>query len=405
MAKKAAKPIFIPGTNQTFASASAAAKALGINSGNIYSVLAGRRKTAGGYTFGYMSNRKVYIPELGQAFDTIKSAARAVRVSPKKALKGLEGRSGSAIGGFHFTYADASKMETAAPSAPSAPSAPTTRKKRNAKKAERIKEHRVKQQQRKQRQKQKEDIRAKEREESAKQHKLKEQRKRLGDSYKNYETAKEELRKYILKINQQIDEYIKLNPALVYYHPAAPAVFGMTRYVGGNLGPYDIPYFDEDMSKFALPEDANKETTDKLTDRMNLLQKRLKIESEQKGRNFFDMNLAEQNRRMLALEFFKTTGHEDEMDAYAYMIWDIIDVIQRSNRFEEMGSDLIFQMVSDAMQGNIDPKILEQFIDDLDAWMSGNGSQDELDDILAELDGTYTKKKGYSVFDDDEGWF
>lgn len=401
-----AKSIFIPGTSMQFPSVSAAAKALRVNSGNIYSVLSGRRKTAGGYQFGYTSNRTIYIPETGRTFSNIKDAAKSVGVGAKKAIKGLEGRSGSAIGGYHFTYADASKISPLSAGTAEAVPAKRTKKSRSTKKQERIKQQRTKQQQRQERQRQKEAVRSQERAESAKRHKNRERSRRLGESYKNYETARNTLKKYVESINKMIDAYIKVSPALVYYHQATPAVFGMQMYIGYDYGAYDIPYFDETLKKFDLPENATREETEKLTERMQLLYDRLKKEAEQKDRNFFNMLNAEQNQRTLAFEFFGTTGHEDDMDKYAYMIWDIIDTINRSNAYEELGSDLIFRMVSDAMQGDVEPQVLEQFIDDLDGWMQRNGSEDELDEILSELDGTYQPKKGFSVFDDnvEEGW-
>lgn len=408
MARKV-KPVFIPGTPMQFPSASAAAKALGINPGNIYSVLAGRRKTAGGYQFGYTSNRTIYIPETGHTFSDIKSAAQSVRVSPKKAVKGLEGRTGSAIGGYHFTYVDASKVNPLYYSADTTETVPAkkTKNKRITKKQERIKQQRMKQKQRQERQRQKEFVRSQERAESAAQHKKQEQIKNLGEALTNYNQTRNELKQYLESVNNQIEEYMKVSPYQIYYHTATPAVMGLQMYTGYVYATGNITLFDATLSKFDLPEDLtdiSKSALDKVTKRMQMLYQRLKTESTRKGSSFFDMNIAEQNRTMLAFEFFKTTGHEDDMDKYSYMIWDIIDVINRSNRYPEMGSDLIFNMVSDAMQGDIDPDTLDRFIQDLDGWMQRNGSEEELNEILSELDGTYTPKKGYSVFDDEDGW-
>lgn len=404
------KPVFIPGTNMQFASASAAAKALGINPGNIYSVLAGRRQTAGGYQFGYTDNRTIYIPETGRTFSDIKSAAQSVKVSPKKAVKGLEGRTGSAIGGYHFTYADASRISPPS-SAGTAKAVPARSKKQNrrTKKQERIKQQRTKQQQRQERQRKKEAIRSQERAESAARHKKQEDAKRLRESIAGYNQAHEELKQYIESVNKKIEEYIKVSPSLIYYHTATPAVMGLQMYTGYVTTSSGITLFDDSLSKFALPEDLtdiSKSELDKITKRMQMLYQRLKAESTRKGSSFFDMNIAEQNRTMLAFEFFKTTGHEDDMDKYAYLIWDIIDIINRSNKYPEMGSDLIFNMVSDAMQGDIDPDTLDRFIQDLDGWMQRNGSEEELEEILSEMDGTYQPKAGFSVFDDDDetGW-
>ena len=397
------KPVFIVGTGQTFPSASAAAKALGINPGNLYSVLAGRRKTAGGHQFGYAANRAVSVSKKGETkiYSNIEAAAKAVHANVSKVDRLVSGGINKTVKGYEFSYVDASRVASSA-AAPAAPAAPAA-----SKKQERIKNRRSKKQQKRQRAAEKESKRQAEREASAKKHQRDEQLKNLGESYFNYNKSKSILQRYMQKINDQIDKYIDVNPALLYYNHSTPAVLGMQMYTGYNYGPYDIPYFDTSMAKFALPDDIgdiNPDDVQKLADRMQLIDERLVAESTRKGSSFFDINVAEQNRTMLALEFFKNTGHENELDEYAYMIWDILDVISRANQFKELGSDLIFNMVSDAMQGNIDKNTLEDFIDHIDNWMSSGGSEDELDDILSELDGTYNKPKGFSVFDDDWGW-
>lgn len=400
---KQSRPVFVPGTNLQYPSASAAAKALGINAGNIYSVLSGKRKSAGGYQFGYTANRAVYIPETGKAYNSIHAAARAVRANQAKVERIVSNNLNKTVKGYHFTYIDASKLK---PASIGSTEQATPKRTRDSKKQERIKAQREKQQKKQERKRQKEAIRNQERAESAKQHKKQELINRLGESYKSYQSARNTLQKYVESINKMIDEYTKISPALVYYHQATPAVFGMQLYIGYDYGSYDIPYFDETLKKFELSENITKSETDKITEKMQLLYDRLKKEAEQKGRNFFDTINAEQNRTALAFEFFKTTGHEDDMDKYAYMIWDIIDVINRSTEYEELGSDLIFNMVSDAMKGDIDPQTLEQFINDLDGWMQNNGSEDELNEILSELYGTYQSPRGFSIFDDDaeDGW-
>lgn len=405
---KNAKPIFIPGTNMQYPSALSASKALGVNVGNIYSVLAGRRKTAGGYKFSYTSNRVIYIKETGRAFSDIKSAAQSVKVSTKKAVKGLQGRTGSAIGGYHFTYEDSSKISpfSSTGTAETVP-AKKTKKKRSTKKQERIKQQRAKQKQRKERQRQKESVRSQERAKSAARRKKQEQIKKLGESLKNYNQAKNELKRYIDTVNKQIKAYMQVSPYQIYYHTATPAVMGLQMYTGYVTTSSGITLFDDSLSKFDIPDDLtgiSKSELDKRTRLMQILYQRLNAETTRKDSNFFDINIAEQNRTMLAFEFFKTTGHEDDMDKYAYMIWDIIDIISRSNQYPEMGSDLIFNMVSDTMQGDVDPDTLDRFVQDLSGWMDRNGNPSELDEILAELDDAYTPPKGYSVFDDEDGW-
>lgn len=402
------KPVFVVGTGQTFPSASAAAKALGINPGNLYSVLAGRRKTAGGYKFGYASNRAVSVSKNGETkiYSSVEAAAKAVHANVSKVDRLVSGGINKTVKGYEFSYVDASRISAGANVVSSSPAAPKTKNRKSNKTAQ-IKAHKAKKQQKQQRTAERSAKRKAEREEAAKRIQRETQLKNMGESYFNYSKSRSNLKAYMHKVNEQIDKYIELNPALLYYNQATPAIMGLQMYTGYETGAYDITYFQEDLEKFNLPEDLSELSPDdleKMADTMDLLTQRMQAEAEQKGRSFFDVELAEKNRTALAFEFFGTTGHEDDLDEYAYMIWDILDIIQRTNQYEEIGSDLIFNVVSDAMKGGIDHNTLETFIGHIDNWMSSGGDQNELDEILSELDGTYQSPRGFSVFDDDWGW-
>ena len=404
------KPVFIVGTGQTFPSASAAAKALGINPGNLYSVLAGRRKTAGGYQFGYAANRAVSVSKNGETkiYSSVEAAAKSVHANVSKVDRLVSGGINKTVKGYEFSYVDASRVSAGANVVSSSVAAPVAKpKNRKSNKTAQIKAHRAKKQQKQQRTAEREAKRQAERQEAAKRIQRETQLKNMGESYFNYSKARSNLQIYINKVNEQIDKYIEINPALLYYNQATPAVMGLQMYTGYETGAYDITYFDEDLKKFDFPEDLSELSADdlqKMADTMNLLTQRMQAEAEQKGRSFFDVELAEKNRTDLAFEFFGTTGHEDDLDEYAYMIWDIIDILQRANEYADLGSEQIFNIVQDAMKGGIDHNTLETFIGDLDNWMSSGGDQSELDEILSELDGTYDAPRGFSVFDDDWGW-
>ena len=404
------KPVFIVGTGQTFPSASAAAKALGINPGNLYSVLAGRRKTAGGYQFGYAANRAVSVSKNGETkiYSSVEAAAKAVHANVSKVDRLVSGGINKTVKGYEFSYVDASRVSSGTNVVSSSVAAPAPKpNNRKSNKTAQIKAHRAKKQQKQQRTAEREAKRQAERQEAAKRIQRETQLKNMGESYFNYSKARSNLQLYMNKVNEQIDKYIEINPALLYYNQATPAVMGLQMYTGYETGAYDITYFDEDLKKFDFPEDLSELSADdlqKMADTMDLLKQRMQAEAEQKGRSFFDVNLAEQNRTDLAFEFFKTTGHENDMDEYAYMIWDILDIIQRANEYEDLGSEIVFRTISDAMQGGVDHNTLETFIGHLDNWMSSGGDQAELDEILSELDGTYESPRGFSVFDDDWGW-
>lgn len=405
-----AKEIFIPGTNMTFKSVSAAAKALGVNSGNISSVLSGRRKTAGGYSFGYASNRVVYVPEKNATYESVQAAAKATKVSTSRAEHIASSGINKTVKGYHFTYADATKLTNTIGTAAETTTTnkPKNKKSRAKNKREKIQQHKEKKAEVEARRQQKEEARKKEKEESAKKHTREEQLKSYGESYFRYKNARSELESYVKKVNEQLDKYIDENPELLYYHKNAPAVLGLQMYTGFEYSQYDIPYFDEKLSKFELPENLDGFSADDMNEiarKMEIITDRLQKEAERKNDSFFDMENAYKNRTDFAFEFYKNTGHENDLDQYAYMIWDILDVLERANQYVDLGSETVFEKVSDAMKNNIDKETLETFIHDLDDWMSRNGSQDELDEILSELDGTSSPDgEWFSVFDDDWGW-
>lgn len=404
------KPVFIVGTGQMFPSASAAAKSLGINPGNLYSVLAGRRKTAGGYQFGYAANRAVSVSKNGETkiYSSVEAAAKSVHANVSKVDRLVSGGINKTVKGYEFSYVDASRVSSVDNVVSSSAAAPAPKpKNRKSNKTAQLKAHRAKKQQKQQRTAEREAKRQAEREEAAKRIQRETQLKNMGESYFNYSKARSNLQNYMHKVNEQIDKYIEINPALLYYNQATPAVMGLQMYTGYETGAYDITYFKEDLEKFNLPEDLSELSPDdlqKMADKMDLLAQRMQAEAEQKKRSFFDIELAEKNRTDLAFEFYKVTGHENDMDEYAYMIWDILDIIQRANEYEDLGSEIVFRTISDAMQGGVDHNTLETFIGHLDNWMSSGGDQDELDEILSELDGTYESPRGFSVFDDDWGW-
>lgn len=381
-----AKPIFIPGTNQTFKSTAAAAKALGIDAGNITKVLRGKRKTAGGYSFGYVSNRTIYIPETGQTFSSVKAAAKSVKVSPKKVEHIIENNVGKTVGGYHFEYADASKITPASDNRPSA----APKKNRKAKKQTRQKQHRQKKQAKFERQQQKEEQR---RQERKKIHKDKPwYDKVLSPEEAAYVKARQELKDYLQKVNDKIAEYKARHKYYIYYNQSAPGVLGLQLIIGGT----ENEYFDTSLSKFG-PSDPSAEALQEATEQLKRLKERIEAETNKANGRFWNISIASGNRQAFALEFNITTT---QMDEYAYLLWDMFYIFAKSNQAEELGSDKVYNAVRDAMQGGIPAYKLSEFLENIDAYMNGSKIQ-ELEDIFAILD-------GYEPPDDsvwnDEGW-
>ena len=382
MPKRNLKPVFLVGTNQTYPSISAAAKALGISVSSVSKVVSGKVPSVKGYRLGALSDRVIKVAETGEEFTSPVQAARKLGVKAKKVSSLLSSGANQTTGGYHFVYDVASPNRT--PTQTQQAGTATKPKNKKQRKAEK---------------------QAKRRSKPAKndaEREAKRKARELRTVIKQYNQTRDSLYRYVKTINDMIDEYNKANPALIYYHPAAKYVFGLQPLIGYGDGMHfddSLKRFDYDLSK------DGKEEIAKLTEMMEMRLDRLITETTLKGKNFFDMTTAWQTRTTWADEFFKTPGHENDLDKYAHMLWDILLILERANEYKELGSDLLFNEISDAMQGDIDPDDLQRFMDRIEYWMDNNGDQDDLDEILQELHMGYTPKPGYSVFDDDDGWW
>lgn len=382
MPKRNLKPVFLVGTNQTYPSISAAAKALGISVSSVSKVVSGKVPSVKGYRLGALSDRVIKVTETGEEFTSPVQAARKLGVKAKKVSSLLSSGANQTTGGYHFVYDVASPNRT--PTQTQQAGTATKPKNKKQRKAEK---------------------QAKRRSKPAKndaEREAKRKARELRTVIKQYNQTRDSLYRYVKTINDMIDKYNKANPALIYYHPAAKYVFGLQPLIGYGDGMHfddSLKRFDYDLSK------DGKERIEELTKMMEMRLDRLITETTLKGKNFFDMTTAWQTRTTWADEFFKTPGHENDLDKYAHMLWDILLILERANEYKELGSDLLFNEISDAMQGDIDPDDLQRFMDRIEYWMDNNGDQDDLDEILQELHMGYTPKPGYSVFDDDDGWW
>ena len=382
MPKRTEKPVFLIGTSQTYPSIAAAAKALGVSASGVSKVVSGKIPSIKGYRLGALSDRVIKVIETGEEFTSPVQASRKLGVKEKKVSSLLSSGANQTTGGYHFVYDVASPNGTPTQTRQAGTSTkPKNKKQRKA-------EKRAKRQAEPER-------RAKERE-------AKRKARELRAVIKQYDKTRDSLFQYVKTVNDMIDKYNKVNPALIYYHPAAKDVFGLQPLIGYGDGLHfdaSLQWFDYDLSK------DDKERIEELTKMMDMRLDRLITETTQKGKNFFDMTTAWQTRTTWADEFFKTPGHENDLDKYAHMLWDILLILERANEYKELGSDLLFNEISDAMQGDIDPDELNRFMERIEYWMDNDGDQDDLDEILQELHMNYTPKQGYSVFDDDDGWW
>ena len=382
-----AKEIFIPGTNMSFPSVSAASKALGINAGNISSVLAGRRKSAGGYKFGYTSNRTIYIPETGQTFNDIKSAAKSVNVGTKKAVKGLEGRSGSAIGGYHFEYADITKVSQNKIGTSEAASSVYSRRKKNKK--TRAKEKREKRKQQKTKktvtvaQKTETDYAKQQRQEQKDRAAYKRAKKKAD----KVTSSMDELTNLLQRVNEQLELYY--DNKMMGYSRAAQDVAEFQNYLGTTEdGLFDLS--DENikyLSETYTPEDVYQ------------WKKQIEDEINSKEGKFWDLKGQMEEREHYALQFNIPIG---QLDDIADLLPDLWDVLELANTKQKKGSkvDGTWDTIKDAVQGTITRDAMASLIDNLRQFWSGNRTR-QLDEILADLN-QYKSNPSPLMMDDDE---
>lgn len=388
-----AKPIFIPGTNQQFASAAAAAKALGIDAGNISKVLKGKRKTAGGYTFGYASNRTIYIPETGQTFGSIQTAAKAVRVSPKKAEQILENNVGKTVGGYHFEYADASKI---IPVSASDSRSSATSKNRKAKKQARQQQKRQKKQAKFDLQQQRAAKKQTERAASSARQSRKQQERidQIKSNYAAYVKHQQtesllsnevkELRSLMKRINAQLKKYQDEN--MMGYSRVAQDVEEFQNYLGITKdGMFDTS--DENMLN--LMEDWSEE---ELTHFKN----QLSAETDKQNGLFWNIKKQIQERAKYATQFGLAP---EELDAYVDLLpelWKIFEQARHYSMYEKVGQ-YMWTEIKNSVKSGISPQELQRVMDELSKW-DGSSSK-ELQETLGELEESISLE---SIFDDDE---
>lgn len=371
------KPVFIVGTGQTFPSASAAAKALGINPGNLYSVLAGRRKTAGGYKFGYASNRAVSVSKNGETkiYSSIEAAAKAVHANPNKIDSIVSGRVKKTVKGYEFSYVDASKVSSSAP-----PSEKITSKKRRTK----SKKVRKSREQSRQNPTQKQIDYAEAQRKAQRERAEYKRNKRQADKITS---SMDELTNLLQRVNEQLELYY--DNKMMGYSRAAQDVAEFQNYLGTTEdGLFDLS--DENiryLSETYTPEDVYQ------------WKKQIEDEINSKEGKFWDLKGQMEEREHYALQFNIPIG---QLDDIADLLPDLWDVLELANTKQKKGSkvDGTWDTIKDAVQGTITRDAMTSLIDNLRQFWSGNRTR-QLDEILADLN-QYKANPSPLMMDDDE---
>lgn len=357
------KPVFIVGTGQMFPSASAAAKALGINPGNLYSVLAGRRKTAGGYKFGYAANRAVSVSKNGETkiYSSLESAAKAVHANPNKIDSIVSGRVKKTVKGYEFSYVDASKVSSSAP-----PSEKITSKKRRTKTKSKKGRKAREESRQKPTQKQIEyaDAQRKSQRERAEYKRNKRQADKMTSSI-------DDLKRLLSRVNDQLSKYY--DESMMGYSRAAQDVAEFQNYLGSTEnGLFDLT--DENLSDIAenyTPEE--------------IMQWKKQIEDEinNKGGKFWDLKGQLEEREHYATQFNIPIGQIDDI---ADLLPDLWDVLALANTKQSKGSkiDGTWDRIKDAVQGTVTRDAMIKLIDNLKKFWNGDRSR-QLTEILSDL--------------------
>lgn len=356
------KPVFIVGTGQTFPSASAAAKALGINPGNLYSVLAGRRKTAGGYKFGYAANRAVSVSKNGhtQVYSNLVAAAKAVKANPAKVENIVSGGVDKTVKGYSFSYVDASKVSSSAP-----PS-----EKINSKKQRRTKSKKGRKAREQSRQKptQKQIDYAEAQRKSQRERADYKRNKRQADKITS---SIDDLKRLLSRVNDQLSKYY--DESMMGYSRAAQDVAEFQNYLGSTEnGLFDLT--DENLADIAenyTPED--------------IMQWKKQIEDEinNKGGKFWDLKGQLEEREHYATQFNIPIGQIDDI---ADLLPDLWDVLALANTKQSKGSkiDGTWYSIKDAVQGTVTRDAMIKLIDNLKKFWNGDRSR-QLTEILSDL--------------------
>ena len=356
------KPVFIVGTGQTFPSASAAAKALGINQGNLYSVLAGRRKTAGGYKFGYAANRAVSVSKNGhtQVYSNLVAAAKAVKANPAKVENIVSGGVDKTVKGYSFSYVDASKVSSSAP-----PSEKINSKKQRRTKSK--KERKAREQSRQNPTKAQLDYAEAQRKAQRERAEYK-RNKRKADKMTS---SIDDLKRLLSRVNDQLSKYY--DESMMGYSRAAQDVAEFQNYLGSTEnGLFDLT--DENLSDIAenyTPEE--------------IMQWKKQIEDEinNKGGKFWDLKGQLEEREHYATQFNIPIGQIDDI---ADLLPDLWDVLALANTKQSKGSkiDGTWDRIKDAVQGTVTRDAMIKLIDNLKKFWNGDRSR-QLTEILSDL--------------------
>lgn len=368
MLAKNAKPVFLAGTNQTYPSISAAAKALGISVSSVSKVVSGKVPSVKGYRLGALSDRVIKVPETGETFTSPVQAARQLGVKAKKVSSLLASGSDRTTGGYHFEY-DIAPQATQQSGTTTNVSA--KKKSRKANKQAQINKRRQKKTAKAARQAKKAATRAADSQASEARRREREATKQ--EQYKKHDITRrtEKLRTLMEKINDQLGKYDERH--MLEYSSAVQEIMEYMQYLNedDSLNLFDtsdinMEFIADNMTDFGIDRWLNQLTN--ATQRNNGL--------------FWDITRQEKERAFYAQELGISLAEIEEYVEFLPELWLIFR--EGAKMFEY--DSIIWEKIKQSVKGGIPKVEFRKAMDKLKYYFAYGGNENVLQDLLSDLD-------------------
>lgn len=369
MPVKNAKPVFLAGTNQTYPSISAAAKALGISVSSVSKVVSGKVPSVKGYRLGALSDRVIKVPETGETFTSPVQAARQLGVKAKKVSSLLASGANQTTGGYHFEYDIAPTQQSGTTT--NLVSSANKKKSRKANKQAQINKRRQKKTAKAARQAEKAATRAAD--SQAAEARRREREAAKQEQYRKNDIARrtEKLRTLMEKINDQLGKYDERH--MLEYSSAVQEIMEYMQYLNedDSLNLFDtsdinMEFIADNMTDFEIDRWLNQLTN--ATQRNNGL--------------FWDITRQEKERAFYAQELGISLSEIEEYIEFLPELWLIFR--EGAKMFEY--DSIIWEKIKQSVKGGIPKVEFRKAMDKLKYYFAYGGNANVLQDLLSELD-------------------
>ena len=368
MPAKNAKPVFLAGTNQTYPSYTAAAKALGISISSVSKVVSGKVPSVKGYRLGALSDRVIKVPETGETFANPVQAARQLGVKAKKVSSLLASGASQTTGGYHFVYDIAPQATQQSRTTTNTVSA---KKSRKANKQAQINKRRQKKTAKAARAAEKAATRAAN--SQASETRRREREAARQELYRKNEITRrtEKLRELMEKINDQLGKYEARQ--MLDYSSAVQEVMEYMQYLNedDDLNLFDtsdanMEYLAENMSDFDIER-----WTEQLTNA-----------TQRNDGLFWNITKQEKERAYYAQEFGISLA---EMDEYVEFLPELWLIFREGAKLFEYDA-IIWEKIKQSVKGGIPKEEFRKAMDKLQYYFNYGGNEEVLKDLLSDLD-------------------